>query len=154
MSQLELSVRSSPGGIAGSWARVGSVTGAFLGAVYGGTAGFSIFPVGIPIGAGLGMTAGLAAGLINGGMLAALARPLRLDPGTRPARLRAAAVTVVTTELLLLPGQVLTHPGLYLLWLLMVLAPSVASVAVAAVLGMVLPPSGRPADRDAYVAIS
>src|SRR5271154_2919631 len=149
MSQLELTVRSKLGSIIGTWARVGAVAGAFLGSVYGGTAGFRIFPVGIPIGAGLGMIAGLAAGLINGMVLAALARPLRLDPGTRPAKLRAAALTALTTELVLLPGQLLTHPGLSLDWGLIILAPSLASIAVAAMLGLLLPPSGRAADPEA-----
>jgi hypothetical protein len=152
-----LSVRSKPSSIVAAWTRVGVIAGACLGSIYGGAviAGWTILPFGLCFGAILGTVVGLAAGSVNGTVIAALARPARLDMGTRAARLRAAAIAGVTTELLLLPVQLMNVDTLPLhIWNLLVIPPSVASVLVAAFFGLRLPPAGRVADRDAFVRIS
>jgi hypothetical protein len=149
-----LSVRSRPSSIVAAWARGGVIAGACLGAVYGGIAGYPILPIGLCFGAILGTVTGLAAGLLNGIVIAALARPAALDIGTRAARFRAAIITGVTTELFLLPVQLMNVDTLPLhIWYLLVIPPSAASVLVAAFCGLRLPPAGRVADRDALVRI-
>jgi hypothetical protein len=151
---MQLSVRSRPASIVSAWTKAGIIVGACLGGVYGGLVTFdSVLPLGVLAGSFIGSIAGLIAGTLNGLILAALARPLRLNMLNWPARVRAGVVTAATIELFLLPAQLLFNPIRAPLWLFLVLAPSVASVATGALLGTRLPPAGRVADPDAMVSI-
>jgi hypothetical protein len=150
---MQLSVRSRPASIVSAWTKAGIVVGACLGGVYGGLVAIQVLPLGVLAGSFIGSIAGLIAGTLNGLVLAALARPLRLDLLTWRARIRAGVVTAATTELFLLPAQILFDPLRLVLWTFLVLAPSVASVVLAAMLGMRLPPAGRVADPNAFVSI-
>jgi hypothetical protein len=121
---MRLSVRSKPSSVVAAWTRAGAIAGACL------------------------------AGMVNGIVLAALARPTGLDLGRRAARIRAAAITGLTTELLFLPLQHMNVNTLPLhIWNLLILPPTIASVRTAALIGLRLPPAGRLADRDALVRI-
>jgi hypothetical protein len=150
---MQLSVRSRPASIVSAWTKAGIVAGACLGGVYGALVAIEVLPLGFLAGAFIGSMVGLVAGTVNGLILAALARPLGLNQLTWPARIRAGVTTAATTELFLLPAQLLVNPDTLPLWLFLVLAPSVASVATAALLGMRLPPAGRVADPQALVSI-
>jgi hypothetical protein len=154
---MQLSTRSGPASIVSAWIQAGILAGAGLGGSYGALVGASVsiqvLPLAFIVGCLVGSVAGLLAGALNGVMLAALARPLRLDVIARPAAIRAALVTAATTELFLLPLQVMFDPIKMPAWLFFVLAPSVASVATSAVLGLRLPPAGRLADPEACVSI-
>jgi len=150
---MQLSVRSSPASIVSAWTKAGIVAGACLGGVYGALVGIEVLPLGFLAGSFIGSLMGLVAGTVNGLILAALARPLGLNQLTWPARIRAGFATAATTELLLLPLQLLINTITMPLWLFLVLAPSLASVTTAALLGMRLPPAGRVADPQALVSI-
>jgi hypothetical protein len=77
-----------------------------------------------------------------------LARPLRLSPGTRLARIRAAVAAAVIT------GLALLSLGLTPLFPFEALAALIAiSVPTAAAVALRLPPAGRVADPDALVRI-
>ena len=150
---MQLSVRSRPGSIVSAWTTAGIVAGACLGGVYGGIVALPVLPLGFLAGCFIGSITGLIAGTLNGIVLAALARPLRLNLLTWPTRIRAAVITAATIELFLLPAQLLVNPVTLTLWLCLVLAPSIASIATGAVLGLRLPPAGRVADPHALVSI-
>jgi hypothetical protein len=150
---MQLSVRSRPASIVSAWTKAGIIVGACLGGVYGALVGIEVLPLGFLAGSFVGSILGLVAGTLNGLILAALARPLGLNQLTRPARIRGGVTTAATTELFLLPAQLLVRTDTLVLWLFLVLAPSVASVAIAAALGMRLPPAGRVADPQALVSI-
>jgi hypothetical protein len=154
---MQLSVRSRPASIVSAWIQAGILAGAGLGGIYGALVGISVgiqvFPLAFIVGCLVGSIAGLLAGALNGVMLAALARPLRLDMISGPAAIRAAIVTAMTTEIFLLPVQFAFDPIKMPAWLFLVLAPSIASVAAGALLGLRLPPAGRVADPEACVSI-
>jgi hypothetical protein len=154
---MQLSVRSRPASIVSAWIQAGILAGAGLGGIYGALVGISVgvevFPLAFIVGCLVGSVAGLLAGALNGVVLAALARPLRLDMVTTPAAVRAGIVTAAATELFLLPLQFMFDPIKMPAWLFLVLAPSIASVAAGALLGMRLPPAGRVADPEACVSI-
>lgn len=155
---MQLSTRSGPASIVSAWIQAGILAGAGLGGIYGALVGVAIgiqmLPLLFVVGCLAGSVTGLLAGALNGVMLAALARPLRLNEITRPAAIRAALVTTATTELLLLPLQLpFDSINMTSAWLFFILAPSIAGVATSTVLGLRLPPAGRVADPEAFVSI-
>jgi hypothetical protein len=152
MSML-LEVRSRPGDVAAVWASTGFLAGLFLGSACGLAVGVlapPILPITVGVGCTLGMFIGSITGTLNGLVLALLTRPLALGLGHRWARARAAAVAAVTTWLILLPAQIVLAT---VLPLPAVLAPITASVLVAAIVALRLPPAGRIADKKAIVRI-
>jgi hypothetical protein len=151
---MQLSVRSRPGSIVSAWTKAGIVAGACLGGVYGGIVALPVLPLGFLAGCFIGSITGLIAGTLNGLVLAALARPLRLNQLTWPTRIRAAVITAATLELFLLPAQLLFSRITLTLWLFHVLAPCIASIATGTILGLRLPPAGRVADPHALVSIT
>jgi hypothetical protein len=118
--------------IIGAWMRSGSAAGTAIGAAYGTV----LLPViGTVIGAFTGLMAGLVVGFLDG-LLQAWIRP---SPGDAPLVAEAA------TELILLPLQIwlwfVIHSAAFLP---LVVAPTVVSVGVAALLGRRLPPGAGP----------
>jgi hypothetical protein len=120
------------GEIVASWTKAGLGAGAAIGGTYG-TALFPVF--GTVVGAVVGLVAGLVVGFLDG-LLLAWIRP---SPGDVPLVAEAA------TELIVLPLQIwlwtVIHSAVFLP---AVVAPTVVSVAVAALLGRRLPPGPGP----------
>jgi hypothetical protein len=118
--------------IIGAWMRSGSAAGTAIGAAYG----TALLPIiGTVIGAFTGLMAGLVVGFLDG-LVQAWIRP---SPGDAPLVAEAA------TELILLPLQIwlwfVIHSAAFLP---LVVAPTVVSVGVAALLGRRLPPGAGP----------
>jgi hypothetical protein len=160
MSML-LEVKSRPAEVVSAWASTGFLTGIALGCGYGvglaildrAVSGLSVemsLPFTLAIGCVIGMLAGAVTGTCTGLVIAMLARPLRLSPGRRGARVRSAAVAVAMIELFLLPLQSLLIQALPLPVVLAVTAPCLLAGLVAA---LRLPPGARPADKHAMVRI-
>ena len=118
--------------IIGAWTRSGSAAGTAIGAAYG----TALLPViGTVIGAFTGLMAGLVVGFLDG-LLQAWIRP---SPGDAPLVAEAA------TELILLPLQIWLWFVIHsVAFLPLVVAPTVVSVGVAALLGRRLPPGAGP----------
>lgn len=111
-----------------AWMMSGMVAGMVIGGAYG----TALLPI---IGTGIGAFSGLVAGLVVGfldGVLLAWVRPSPRD---------APLVAEAATELVLLPLQIWLWFVIHSVsFLPLVVAPSVVSVAVAALLGRRLPP--------------
>jgi hypothetical protein len=91
-------------------------------------------------GAVLGLVIGLWAGIMTASCLSALARPLALRPSSRLARLRAAIVAALATEIAVFPVQCLarsSQPPSYI-----ILVPTVLSLLTAAIAATRLAPAG------------
>jgi hypothetical protein len=120
------------GEIVATWTRAGSLAGMAI----GGTYGTVLFPiVGTAIGAVAGAIAGLVVGVLDGLLLAWI----------RPSPADVPLVAEASTELVLLPVQIWLWIAIHsVLFLPLVVAPSVVGVAVAALLGRRLPPAPGP----------
>lgn len=121
--------------IIAAWAAAGSVAGAAIGGLYG----TALIPVlGTVFGLGVGVIAGLVAGFLDGLLLAWI----------RPSPADVPLVAATATELILLPLQIWLWFAIHsAAFLPLVVAPSVVSVGVAAVLGRGLPPAAGPGRR-------
>jgi hypothetical protein len=147
---IDLTVTSRPVDTVAAWVSAGWKAGIGLGSVYGAVIGWLGSPVlslaGLGLGCVFGFLVGVAAGALDGLLLGLLARPLRLSPGTRSARLRAAVAAAVITGLaLLLLGLTPLFPFEALAALIAISVPTAAVVA--------LRPAGRVADPEARVRI-
>jgi hypothetical protein len=120
------------GEIVGRWTGAGFLAGMAIGGAYG-TAVIPFY--GTIVGAFIGAIAGVVAGCLDGLLLAWI----------RPSPADVPLVAEAATELLLLPLQIwlwfVIHSAAFLP---VVVAPSVVSVAVAALLGRRLPPAPGP----------
>jgi hypothetical protein len=120
--------RYGTGEIVTSWTLAGVAAGPAIGGAYG----TAIFPVyGTFVGAVIGVVPGFVAGFLDGLLLAWI----------RPAPADVPLAAQAATELVLLPVQIwlwfVIHSAAFLP---LVVAPSVVSIAVAALLGRRLPP--------------
>jgi hypothetical protein len=122
------------GEIVAEWTRAGSLAGTAIGGAYG-TAVLPFY--GTFFGLVIGLMAGLVAGFLDGLLLAWI----------RPAAADAPLAAEAATELVLLPVQIWLWFVIHsVAFLPLVIAPSVVSVAVAALLGRRLPPAPGPGD--------
>jgi hypothetical protein len=126
-----------------AWTGGGAIAGTVMGGVYG-TALLPLPPLPTIVGGAIGVIAGAVVGFLNGLSLAWI----------RPAPADVPLVAEAATELVLLPLQIwlwfVIHSATFLP---VVVAPSVVSVAVAALLGRRLPPvPGRGGSRGRTTA--
>jgi hypothetical protein len=119
--------------IVATWSKSGLVAGTVIGGAYG-TALVPI-PLATVIGATIGLLAGLVVGFLDGLLLSWI----------RPSPADVPLVAEAATELILLPLQIWLWFVIHSVGFLpVVVAPSVVSIAVAALLGRRLPPGPGP----------